>query len=500
MGFQIPEHLVRRFQVVSFERLDGIDAAWAALSHDRGTPSLEAQLHRDLHTLKGDARVIGFGDVSSLCQRLEDLFEVIRGRRYHVSEEVDVIVTMAIQFIGVLLRKRGGAPKGIDLDGFLRQIDDVLVALRRTTDAPSSAPATPHLSSLGLGASGPASSPRRLALDATWVYIEHLAAPRASSRKRLFDVWSSMVHEISTLETADLGPILEGHAEAGRQLARELGKLVSVSCDAQAELTIDASIADALRVAVLHGIRNAIDHGVEPGGLRVGRGKPETGAVVLEATRTKTHVVVRVRDDGGGIDLDAVRARATERGLLGPGEAASDERLHELLFTQGLSTRGRVTEISGRGVGLDAAREAMKAAGGAVTIRSVPGQGTTLEILAQRARAGIDVHTFDTPTAGARVAVEAGWAPAEAPTEGGEVDLDAVLDLVDGGPRGPSRVLAFSRDGATVRVLARGELRRETARRICRTPDVTPFEVVALADGHAILVRPGALGNHRGSA
>jgi len=500
MAFQIPEHLVRRFQVVSFERLDGIDAAWVALSHDRGTPSLEAQLHRDLHTLKGDARVIGFGDVSSLCQKLEDLFEVARGRRYHVSEEVDVIVTMAIQFIGVLLRKRGGAPKGIDLDGFLKQIDDVLVGLRRTTEAPSSAPATPHLSSLGLGSGGPASPPRRLAIDATWVYVEHLAATRPSSRKRLHDVWSSMVHEIATLETADLGPILDGHAEAGRQLARELGKLASVSCDAQADLTIDASIADALRVAVLHGIRNAIDHGIEPGGVRVGRGKPETGAVVLEATRTKTHVVVRVRDDGAGVDLDAVRARATERGLLAPGEAASPERLHELLFAQGFSTRGRVTEISGRGVGLDAAREAMKSAGGAVSIRSVPGQGTTLEILAQRARASVDVHTFRTPGADACIAVEAGWAPCEAPDDGTEIDLDAALDLVSGAERGPGRVLAFSRDGVTVRVLARGELQRETARRICRTSDVSPFEIVALANGHAILLRPGALAGQRGSA
>jgi two-component system chemotaxis sensor kinase CheA len=300
-----------------------------------------------------------------------------------------------------------------------------------------------------------------------------------------------MVHEIATLETADLGPILEGHAEAGRQLARELGKLVSVSCDPQADLTIDAAIGDALRVAVLHGIRNAIDHGIEPGGVRVARGKPETGAVVLEATRTKTHVVVRVRDDGGGIDLDAVRARATERGLLAPGQAASLEQLHELLFTQGFSTRGRVTEISGRGVGLDAAREAMKAAGGAVTIRSVPGQGTTLEILAQRARASVDVHTFRTPGADARVAVEVGWAPSEAPADEGAVDLDAALELSEGAARGPGRVVAFSRDGASVRMLAQGELQRETARRICRTPDVTPYEIVAVADGHAILVRPG---------
>jgi hypothetical protein len=203
---------------------------------------------------------------------------------------------------------------------------------------------------------------------------------------------------------------------------------------------------------------------------------------------------VRVRDDGAGIDLEAVRRRATELGLVRPGETAASERLLELLFTQGFSTRNKVTETSGRGVGLDAAREAMAASGGGVTIRTAPGAGTTLEILAPRAQASLDVYTFRTATGDARIAVEASWMPAECPADGTEVDLDVTLDLTEGTQPGAGRAVAFSRDGAAVRFLSsRADLRREAARRVCRTPDGAPFEIVALENGHAVLVRPAAL-------
>lgn len=494
MTFQVPEHLVRRFQAVSFERLDAIDSAWTTLSRGAGTPDLEAQLHRDLHTLKGDARVLAFTDVALLCEKLEDLLGAARRRHYRVGEEGDIIVTMGIQFIGVLLRKRGGAVRGIDLEGFLKQIEDVLQTWDRVSEPPQSAPASAHLSSGALGAASPITAPRRLAMDATWVYVEHLSATRETSRRRLLDVWSSLAHEIERLETADLAPILEAHAEAGRELARDLGKELDVVCKLPGELTLDADLAEALNVAVLHGVRNAIDHGIEPADVRLAGGKPRRGAVTLEVVKTKTHLLVRVIDDGGGIDVVAARRRATEMGLLPASDGVSDDAVLELLFTQGLSTRTEVTDVSGRGVGLDAAREAMTTHGGSATVRTRSGAGTTLEIRAPVAQRHIEVHTFRAARSGAWMAVEEGWSASEHPPDGTEVDVDAVLDLVATTPLDGSRALAFTRDGATVRLLAASDaMRRETAARICRTPDGSPFEVIALENGHAILVRPHLL-------
>ncbi len=147
-AFVVPENLLARFQALSFERLERIDSGWTALTQGTAPPTLERDVFRDVHTLKGDARVIGFREVALLSQRLEDLLVAAKARRFRVHDDVDIVVTMAIQFIGMLLRKRGDAPRmGIDLDGFVRQIDDVLTEwLRRASEAPKEGEVSgPHL-------------------------------------------------------------------------------------------------------------------------------------------------------------------------------------------------------------------------------------------------------------------------------------------------------------------------------------------------------------------
>lgn len=145
----------------------------------------------------------------------------------------------------------------------------------------------------------------------------------------------------------------------------------------------DKVVVDALFDPLLHVIRNALDHGIEPAALRAARGKPTIASIFVRAFRAGEHVVVEVEDDGGGADVARIRALAVERGLVSAeaAKAFSDEEALELIFTPGFSTAATVTAVSGRGVGMDAVRAAIEAIGGQVSVENRPEEGMVVRFL-----------------------------------------------------------------------------------------------------------------------
>ena len=129
-----------------------------------------------------------------------------------------------------------------------------------------------------------------------------------------------------------------------------------------------------------HLLRNAVAHGVEDESTRIAAGKAETGVVELRARQEGNEVVLTLRDDGGGIDLNRVRAKAVDLGLLSADEDASPAKLTELIFNAGLSTAAEVTQVSGRGVGMDVVRNEIASLGGRIEVETKPGQGTTFTV------------------------------------------------------------------------------------------------------------------------
>jgi two-component system chemotaxis sensor kinase CheA len=164
-----------------------------------------------------------------------------------------------------------------------------------------------------------------------------------------------------------------------REISRKLNKKVRLVTEGE-ETQIDKNIVTALYDPMLHIIRNAIDHGIEEPEVRLKAGKPEEGTLVMSAQRTGDKVVVEVRDDGRGIDPDVVRAKAVEKGFVSIEEAAGmkDDEALELLFLPGFSTLEGVTELSGRGVGMDVIRDTVKKLGGNVRVVSKAGTGTSV--------------------------------------------------------------------------------------------------------------------------
>jgi len=165
-----------------------------------------------------------------------------------------------------------------------------------------------------------------------------------------------------------------------RDAARALGKQVEFVVEGQ-EIELDRSLLDEIGDPVVHLLRNAIDHGLETPEVRAKAGKSPTGRLSLTAARDRSAVVIRVTDDGKGIDRDRVLARAHELGLVetGRGELTDDE-LVRLIARPGFSTARQVTDISGRGVGIDAVHARVRALGGTVDIRSTKGHGTSVTV------------------------------------------------------------------------------------------------------------------------
>jgi chemosensory pili system protein ChpA (sensor histidine kinase/response regulator) len=161
-----------------------------------------------------------------------------------------------------------------------------------------------------------------------------------------------------------------------RQIGTELGKQAQLHVRG-GENELDRAVLDKMVAPLEHVLRNALDHGIESAETRRGRGKPVRGVIDLQVSRRGTDVIIQIDDDGGGVDIQAVRRKAVENGLITSDTDLAEEEVLQLILESGFSTAARVSQISGRGVGLDVVDATVKQLGGTLSIRSVRGQGTT---------------------------------------------------------------------------------------------------------------------------
>lgn len=164
-----------------------------------------------------------------------------------------------------------------------------------------------------------------------------------------------------------------------RDLSGDLGKSVRLTMSGT-ETELDKNVIDALKDPLLHIIRNAVDHGIEPADRREAAGKPREGTVHLHAFYAGAGVVIEVQDDGQGMNVERIREKAVSRNLLDPAETYSEEEILDCIFLPGFSTTDTATSVSGRGVGMDVVRRNIEQLGGSVRIETSPGSGSTIRI------------------------------------------------------------------------------------------------------------------------
>jgi len=199
--------------------------------------------------------------------------------------------------------------------------------------------------------------------------------------RRNEDLSGRLHHEVIVSRMRPLADGIRAFPRLVRDLARSLER--QVRFEVRGEQTgVDRDILDKLEAPLSHLIRNAIDHGIEPPDERIAAGKPPFGTIVLEARHRAGMLQILISDDGRGIDVERLRARAIERDLVPRhvGERLTESEVLEFMFLPGFSTRERVTEISGRGVGLDVVQSMVKAVGGGVRVSSQPGRQTVFTL------------------------------------------------------------------------------------------------------------------------
>jgi two-component system chemotaxis sensor kinase CheA len=196
---------------------------------------------------------------------------------------------------------------------------------------------------------------------------------------RLDAISEELREQVMRLRMIPVGGVFRKHVRTVRDLSASLGKRVRLELAGE-DTDLDKLLVEALDEPLMHLVRNAVDHGIEVTAARAAAGKSEEGVIRLAAAHRGNQVEIRISDDGKGLDPDKLRARARERGLITENEAASmdDRAARELIFRAGFSTAATVSEVSGRGVGMDVVRQTIvNKLKGTIDVESVPGQGST---------------------------------------------------------------------------------------------------------------------------
>jgi two-component system chemotaxis sensor kinase CheA len=194
---------------------------------------------------------------------------------------------------------------------------------------------------------------------------------------------STLVEEVRDcalqLRMVKIGATFNRFQRVVRDVSKELGKDIALAVSGE-DTELDKTVVEKIGDPLMHLVRNAMDHGIEPAEVRAARGKPAKATVSLNAYHESGSIVIEVSDDGGGLKRDRILAKAVERGLVEPGRSLSDGEIYGLVFEAGFSTADKVTNLSGRGVGMDVVKRNITALRGTVDIASEEGKGTTVTV------------------------------------------------------------------------------------------------------------------------
>ena len=371
---------------------------------DRG---LLNAVFRGFHTIKGGAGFLSLTPMVELCHALEDAFDKARDGKILLDDD-------AFDYAQRCLDTLTGQMAALGAGQVLEAADPALIAAikawasgqaaTRPAKAVAPKPATAAMSkpASGTGFSKTGGDTEQTVrvdtkrLDA----IVNLTGELVIARNRLKVLREKFKDEdlhraVTALDhaTARLqGSVMRTHMQPvsrvfqrfpkmARDVARQLDKQVELTLEG-AETELDRNLVEALADPLVHLVRNAIDHGIERPAVRQAAGKNPMGQVVLSARQEGDSVAIEIRDDGAGMDPERLRAKAVEKGLLTPDAAArlASEDCFLLIFMPGFSTKQEVTDISGRGVGMDVVQSTIRELSGQIQIHSEPGQGSRFTI------------------------------------------------------------------------------------------------------------------------
>jgi two-component system, chemotaxis family, sensor kinase CheA len=423
---QDPE-LVADFVLESREHLRVIEANVLALEHDPGARDPIHAMFRAFHTIKGIAGFLEFHEIRQIAHETETLLDETRNGRLEPGPAViDVILESADFLDREIQRIESGrespAPGVGALPDKIRSVmaagalDPNIAALAAAVEPEPARDEATRAETAAAAASGqtpgsgaaPGQTARAAGRATSWVKVDTAKLDFLVDMVGEMIIAQSLVRHNSGLANMHDTSLARGIAQLSRiteevqkttmsmrmlpvgGLFQKMGRLVRDLCrksGKQAELVtagedteLDRNIVEQLADPLMHMVRNSMDHGVEPPQERIARGKPPVARIELRAAHQGGHIIIEIADDGRGVDRQAILKKARERHLVADNAALADAEILNLIFEPGFSTAAAVTDISGRGVGMDVVKRHIQKLRGRVEISTVPGRGTTFAL------------------------------------------------------------------------------------------------------------------------
>jgi two-component system chemotaxis sensor kinase CheA len=400
MSDELNSSLAAVFLQEADESLTAMEQALIALDANPDAAEPLNEVFRIAHTIKGGAGMADYPGIAELAHHFEDALTVIRDGHVPVTpDRVTVMLEIVDALRGMLAAPSQGQSSRV------RAVDKALIERLVPHEARSSAELigndrAEHESGASERPDRSPSKTRSLRVDkAKLDTMLNLSGEIAVARGRLTATLSALgrsdaaltaaedlgrllasLHELVTeVRLVPIGPLFRQHVRTVRDLSASESKLLQLVLEGE-DVEVDATIIEQLRDPLTHMVRNAVDHGIEFPAARRDAGKDPCGTVVLHARHENGTIIVEIRDDGRGMSKERLLAKARERGLVGDSDMLSETEVYALAMAPGLSTAQRLTELSGRGVGMDVVRRNIEAIRGSVEIESVEGRGTTIRV------------------------------------------------------------------------------------------------------------------------
>jgi len=401
------------------EGFQRINSALLALEKDSSQTEQLDEIFRAIHTLKSSSAMLEFSDIAELAHICEDLLDRLRKHEVPVTAETIGALFEVTDTLEKMVQERAEGKEGaVEFQALASKVKEL--ASGETSSQRQEVPNTKT-----------AVIPTIEKIQTVRVQVDlldslfNLAGELIINKNRLDNILSdtankelkaalaSMEHNISELQEnvsaarlVPVGEIFQKFPRMVRDLAREAGKEIELVLEGS-EIELDKAMLDTISEPLIHLLKNAVDHGIEPAETRQKRKKKRSGMVKLAAKRAENHILIDVGDDGSGIDTARMKEVAVRKGFVSPEEAESlqDKDILNLLFEPGVTSAEEVTDVSGRGVGLDVVKNSVKRLGGTVEVTTQKGEGTLFTLtlplttaVLQTLMVGVGNHIFAIPT------------------------------------------------------------------------------------------------------
>lgn len=403
MPSEIDPGLMREFCAESADHIQRSEAALMALDSDPGDEESINVLFRAFHTIKGVAGFVGISCVTELAHKAETFFDRFRKgtlvmRGPHTDLAFEALDMLKVLFGGLgdgVASRRMRLPE--TYDDLIRRLENA-DQLEEEEAAPAACTAEEKAGEIPLreGERHGTVKISTARLDNLINLVSELAMAQSvvaqnpclrdganpqlmRNLSRLGEVTRSLHDVALSMRMVSVKATFQKMARLVRDLARKSRKEILFRTEGE-DTELDRRMVEAIADPLVHMVRNAADHGIEPPEERERAGKPRAGCISLRAAHQDGSVVITLRDDGRGLDRHKIQAKAVERGLAKAGTQLDDQQIHRWLFMPGFSTADNVTDVSGRGVGLDVVRTNVEALRGSVEIHSEQNAGSTFII------------------------------------------------------------------------------------------------------------------------